>query len=84
MMQKEESASELSQMVLLQRKIYDLHRIYFRYIHQPTVIVFIILSTTKQAKSHLSNAIITQVSLFDYVIYSSADSHCWECGSAEE
>ncbi len=76
MMQKEESASELSQMVLLQRKIYDLHRIYFRYIHQPTVIVFIILSTTKQAKSLLSSVIISEVSLFGYVIYSQGGPHC--------
>ena len=36
--------------------------------------VFIIISAMKPVKFHLSNTIITQVSSFGYVIYSSADS----------
>ena len=41
-----------------------------------------ILSVIKRAVFQLSSTIITQVGLFDYVIYSSADAHCWQCDSA--
>ena len=49
------------------------------YHHKTNTVVFTIITTTKCAKFHHSNTIITKVSLFGYVIYFSADVHCISC-----
>ena len=51
-----------------------LSRKYLAYLHQTNTVVFNILSAAKQTKFYLSSPNITKVTLFDYVIYSSADS----------
>ena len=53
--------------------------------HQKTnTIEFITLPSIKQAKVHLSSTIITEVSLFGYVIHSSSDTHCQQYVSDKE
>ena len=47
---------------------------YFRYLRKTNTTMFTILSGIKWAKFYLSDTIITHVSLFDHVIYSSADT----------
>ena len=54
-------------------------RKYISYRQQNNSIVFTILSAIKQIKLHVSSTIIGGVSLFGYVIYSSAEKHCWQC-----
>ncbi len=46
--------------------------------------VLTILSTEKWAEFQLSSIIITYVSLFGYVIYSSAGLHCEQCRTPDE
>ena len=54
-----------------------LHRKYLRCLHKTsTIIVVTILSAINQAKFHLLSTIISRISLFMHVIYSSADLHC--------
>ena len=56
-----------------------LHRRYFRYLHETDTIVFTITSAIKRAKLYRSSTITGRVSSFGYVIYSSAEAHCWVC-----
>ena len=57
---------------------------YFRYFHKTSAIVFTITTAITQAKLHPFSDSITKFSLFDYVIYSPGDAHCWQCVSGEE
>ena len=57
---------------------------YFRYLHKTNIFVFRILSAIRPAKFQLSSTIIGRVSIFGYVIYSSADIQYQQCASAEE
>ncbi len=47
-------------------------------------IMFTVISIIKWTKFRPSSDIIFKVSLFRYVIYSSADAHCWQCVPAGE
>ena len=61
-----------------------LHQDYFKYLHKSNAIVFTILFTIKRARVHIYSTTFAEVCLFDYVICSSLDVHCWHSASAEE
>ena len=63
---------------------YVLRRRYLRYLDKTNSIVFTILSSTRQAKLHLSSNIMIKVILFGCVIYFSADAYCQKCVSGEK
>ena len=56
---------------------YVLRHEYFIYFHKTNTRVFIIFSTIAWTKSNLSSNIITQLSLFSYVIYCLDDTDCF-------
>ena len=66
----------------IEKKI--LCRKYLRYLQQTKTVGFTIISVIKRIKFHISNAIITKVSLFDYAIYSSTGLHCKQYRPVEE
>ncbi len=47
-------------------------------------IVFTVPSAIERATFHMPSTNIGRTSLFGYVIYSTADTHCWQRASAEE
>ena len=59
-------------------------RKYSRQVHKTATIVFNVRSTISRTIFHLSSAMFSRVSIFVYVIYSSADAQCKQCASAEE
>ena len=64
-------------------KILLFHK-YFRNLHKTNTIVFLITFAVKQARYHMSSTTNVKVSFFGYVIYSSADTYCWQYMSAGE
>ncbi len=50
---------------------------YLKYLNKNDTIVFNILYANKQARFYFSATIITKVSLFGYIIFSSVDTHDW-------
>ena len=51
---------------------------------ESVIIVFIIPGGIKSSNSWVASLCYVKVSVFVYVIYPSADSHRWQCWSAEE
>ena len=71
-------------MVSFHQNIHPASQIYLRYLHGTITIVFIINSSVKLAKFYFSSTVITEVGLFDCVIYSSAGPDHWPRRPAEE
>ena len=76
------ACATLRQMGPFQRKMPGASQIFRS--RQKITIVFIFLSAAKRAKLHLSETIISTISLFGYVIYSSGDARCQQRASPEE
>ena len=61
------SSLNLSNGTVIKKKV-TLHSKYISYLHNTNNIVFTVLSTINQAYFHLSGTIITQITLFGYVV----------------
>ena len=70
-------------MILIQIKMRPVCE-YRRYLHETNTVAFTTISAIKQTKFHISTTISTKVILHGYVIYSSTDSHYWQCASDEK